>query len=86
MKGSYQIGSLAMANAGPNTNGSQFFIIQGSQGITLPKSYNLFGQVTAEWMWSRQIANAPVHASPGSSETSAPDKPIVIKTVTVQET
>ncbi len=43
--GKYAIGSLAMANAGPNTNGSQFFIISGQSGCTLPPLYSLFGQV-----------------------------------------
>ena len=45
--GEYKIGSIAMANSGPNTNGSQFFIITGDQGVTLPPSYTLFGQVTS---------------------------------------
>ena len=45
--GAYKIGSLAMANSGPNTNGSQFFIITGSQGVQLPPQYSLFGQVTS---------------------------------------
>ena len=45
--GEYKVGSLAMANSGPNTNGSQFFIITGSQGVALAPSYSLFGQVTA---------------------------------------
>jgi cyclophilin family peptidyl-prolyl cis-trans isomerase len=43
--GAYKIGSLAMANSGPNTNGSQFFIITGQQGAALPPNYSLFGQV-----------------------------------------
>jgi cyclophilin family peptidyl-prolyl cis-trans isomerase len=43
--GSYEIGSLAMANAGPNTNGSQFFIISGPDGARLPPQYALFGKV-----------------------------------------
>ncbi len=43
--GRYQLGSLAMANAGPNTNGSQFFVISGPSGVRLPPQYSLFGQV-----------------------------------------
>jgi cyclophilin family peptidyl-prolyl cis-trans isomerase len=43
--GQYQIGSVAMANAGPNTNGSQFFIVSGASGVSLPPAYALFGQV-----------------------------------------
>ena len=43
--GRYEVGSLAMANAGPNTNGSQFFIISGSSGVGLPPQYSLFGKV-----------------------------------------
>ena len=45
--GAYKIGSLAMANSGPHTNGSQFFIIVGSQGTQLPPQYSLFGMVTS---------------------------------------
>jgi cyclophilin family peptidyl-prolyl cis-trans isomerase len=46
--GEYVVGSLAMANsgAGTNTNGSQFFIITGDQGVALDPDYSLFGQVT----------------------------------------
>jgi cyclophilin family peptidyl-prolyl cis-trans isomerase len=43
----YPLGSLAMANSGPNTGGSQFFIVAGTQGESLPPSYSLFGQVSS---------------------------------------
>ena len=46
--GQYEIGSLAMANSGPDTNGSQFFIISGERGTELPPSYSLFGAVVED--------------------------------------
>jgi peptidyl-prolyl cis-trans isomerase B (cyclophilin B) len=46
-QGEYKIGSLAMANSGANTNGSQFFLITGDQGAALPPQYSLFGQADA---------------------------------------
>jgi peptidyl-prolyl cis-trans isomerase B (cyclophilin B) len=46
-KGEYKIGSLAMANSGVNTNGSQFFLITGPDGAALPPNYSLFGQLDA---------------------------------------
>lgn len=46
VKGEYVVGSVAMANAGPNTNGSQFFICIDDCTRKLTPDYNLFGQVT----------------------------------------
>ena len=43
-KRGYKAGTVAMANAGPNTNGSQFFIMHSDYG--LPPSYTIFGRVT----------------------------------------
>lgn len=45
-KEQYPQGTVAMANAGPNTNGSQFFIVTASPGAPLPPSYTVFGHVT----------------------------------------
>jgi peptidyl-prolyl cis-trans isomerase B (cyclophilin B) len=44
--GEYKLGSLAMANSGADTNGSQFFVISGDAGVALDPNYTLFGQVT----------------------------------------
>ncbi|GAC1341821.1 MAG: peptidylprolyl isomerase [Candidatus Dormibacteria bacterium] len=46
VQGEYNPGAVAMANSGPNTNGSQFFICTVDGRNKLTKSYNLFGQVT----------------------------------------
>jgi peptidyl-prolyl cis-trans isomerase B (cyclophilin B) len=45
VQGEYIAGAVAMANAGPNTNGSQFFICTVDDRQKLGKQYNLFGQV-----------------------------------------
>lgn len=54
--GRYQLGSLAMANAGPNTNGSQFFITIDDCTRKLDKLYNLFGYVTEGMDVAKSIA------------------------------
>jgi peptidylprolyl isomerase len=75
--GSYRIGSVAMANAGPDTNGSQFFIITGPQGVGLPPSYSLFGRVISGMSVARKIAQAPRRAN------DAPRPPIIIRRIAV---
>jgi cyclophilin family peptidyl-prolyl cis-trans isomerase len=65
--GEYKLGSIAMANSGPNTNGSQFFIITGDQGITLPPSYTLFGQVTSGLDTTVPALNAASNPDPAAN-------------------
>ncbi len=76
--GKYQIGSLAMANAGPNTNGSQFFIVSGPDGVRLPPAYSLFGQLAA----GRDVL-AAIEAVGTSS--GKPREIVVIESVTITE-
>ena len=52
-----QAGTMAMANAGPNTNGSQFFIMHVD--YPLPPSYTIFGRVTEGQDIVNAIATAP---------------------------
>ena len=80
--GEYQIGSLAMANSGPDTNGSQFFIITGENGAALPPSYSLFGTVT-QGLDSTVVALDAV-ANPADNGVP-PLETITIESVTVTE-
>ena len=75
--GKYQIGSLAMANAGPNTNGSQFFLISGPSGVQLPPAYSLFGQVVKGLDIVEMMQNVPT--GPGDR----PKDDVVIRSVTI---
>lgn len=80
----YEEGTLAMANAGPNTNGSQFFIVLEDMQGRLPKNYTIFGKVTAGMDVVRQIGNVQVQPSP-SGEPSSPIEPVELSSVKVNE-
>src|SRR5690349_24293515 len=77
--GDYGRGSLAMANAGPNTNGSQFFICTDDLSGRLPKNYTLFGQVTKGMDIVDKIVNAPRNGR------DLPDSPVAMTKVTIVE-
>ena len=77
--GRYEIGSVAMANAGPNTNGSQFFIVSGPAGVQLPPQYSLFGKVVAGL---DVVAAIDAVGSPGAG---TPKERVTIDSVTITE-
>lgn len=79
---SYTKGTLAMANAGPNTNGSQFFIMNAD--YSLPKNYTIFGKVTEGMETVDAIGNTPTAMSAGG-EQSKPTEPVIINSITIQE-
>jgi cyclophilin family peptidyl-prolyl cis-trans isomerase len=81
VKRSYTKGIVAMANAGPNTNGSQFFIVHGATA-PLPPNYTIFGEVTAGLDVVDAIAGTPT--KPGG-EGSAPVNPPRIVSVKISE-
>ncbi len=76
--GRYKVGSLAMANAGPNTNGSQFFVISGDDGVRLPPLYSHFGEVV-----SGHDVIATIDAL--GTRSGSPTEQVVIESVTIEE-
>jgi cyclophilin family peptidyl-prolyl cis-trans isomerase len=84
VKKEYVPGTVAMANAGPNTNGSQFFLMHGDYTGRLPKNYTIFGRISQGMEVLEKIANTPVR--PGASgENSTPTKEVTITSVEVTE-
>jgi peptidyl-prolyl cis-trans isomerase B (cyclophilin B) len=77
IKGDYVRGALAMTNAGPNTNGSQFFICHADLSGRLPKNYTLFGQVTKGLDVVDAIASA--------ADRENPSDPVAMTKVTIHE-
>jgi cyclophilin family peptidyl-prolyl cis-trans isomerase len=78
---SYSRGKVAMANAGPNTNGSQFFIVHGAN-VGLPPDYTIFGEVSQGMEVVDVIASAEVQANP-FGEMSSPVSPVAIETIQI---
>ena len=76
--GRYELGSLAMANAGPDTNGSQFFVISGPSGVRLPPQYSLFGKV---------VTGMDVVSSIDAvgTQSGSPTETVTIESVTITE-
>jgi len=77
VKGDYARGALAMANAGPNTNGSQFFICHADLTGRLDKKYTLFGQVTK--------GLDVVDAIAAAADRENPSDPVAMTKVTIHE-
>ena len=71
MKGDYEAGAVAMANAGPNTNGSQFFICLEDLRGKLDKNYNLFGYTVDGMDVVRKIKVGDVMKSVSVSERAS---------------
>src|SRR3954454_22486376 len=79
IRGDYERGTLAMANAGPNTNGSQFFICHQDLTGRLPKNYTIFGRVTK----GLDVVDAIAAGKTGPQDR--PVEPVAITGVTVKE-
>jgi cyclophilin family peptidyl-prolyl cis-trans isomerase len=73
----YLRGTLAMATAGPNTNGSQFFVMHAD--YPLPPNYTIFGKLSGGEAVVDAIAGAPTGAQ------DRPVEPVAIKSVTITE-
>jgi cyclophilin family peptidyl-prolyl cis-trans isomerase len=77
VKRSYERGTLAMANAGPNTNGSQFFIMHADYG--LPPNYTIFGKLTS----GEDVLDSIAQARTGANDR--PAEPVRIERVEITE-
>jgi cyclophilin family peptidyl-prolyl cis-trans isomerase len=80
--GEYAIGSVVMANSGPDSNGSQFFIVIGNRGMNLPPNYSLFGQVTDGL---ETTVNAIALTADETNTSEAPTSPVIIQSITITE-
>src|SRR5579875_3437734 len=78
----YTRGTVAMANAGPNTNASQFFIVQ--EDYPLPPNYTIFGKLTSGLDVLDKIASVPVTAGRGG-EMSVPTQDVRIESISISE-
>jgi cyclophilin family peptidyl-prolyl cis-trans isomerase len=72
----YKAGTVAMANAGPNTNGSQFFIMHVD--YPLPPSYTIFGRVTE----GQDVVDAIANTATGPNDK--PAQPVTMEKVTIE--
>jgi cyclophilin family peptidyl-prolyl cis-trans isomerase len=79
--GEYKVGSVAMANSGPNTNGSQFFIVTGDQGVALDPNYTLFGNVSL----GMDTTVKALEATADPSGSGATTEPVYITSVKITE-
>ena len=75
--GEYRIGSIAMANSGPDTNGSQFFIITGENGASLPPQYTLFGEVATGF------DETVIKMEAAGTASGSPSEPVEIQSVVI---
>ena len=77
--GRYEVGSIAMANSGPNTNGSQFFLVSGQSGVRLPPQYSLFGKIVK----GLDVLDAMQKVA--TDRNDRPQEQVVIQSVTITE-
>jgi cyclophilin family peptidyl-prolyl cis-trans isomerase len=80
----YEIGSVAMANSGANTNGSQWFVVTGQDGVALPKSYTIFGKVTEGLPVPIQISQVETNGGTGP-DAEQPVHEVTINKITISE-
>jgi cyclophilin family peptidyl-prolyl cis-trans isomerase len=86
----YEEGTVAMANSGANTNGSQFFICTGPDAVfslNARPNYTIFGKVTAGIENVQKIADTPVKMNPGGNDDSPsmPTEKVIIQSITIKE-
>jgi cyclophilin family peptidyl-prolyl cis-trans isomerase len=80
----YEIGTVAMANRGSRTTGSQFFVVVSDNGRLLTNRFNILGRVVAGEDVIARILEIETTTTPGSAEQSFPLETVYIETVTIE--
>ncbi len=80
----YGRGTLAMANSGPNTNGSQFFICLADLNQRLPRNYTIFGQIDEGLEALAALASVGLTQNPATGELSKPTEPVIVESIRIQ--
>jgi cyclophilin family peptidyl-prolyl cis-trans isomerase len=79
----YEEGTVAMANRGARSTGSQFFVVTGDDGRFLTNQFNVLGQVISGDEAITQLMAVPTAAAPGSVEQSLPLESVYIESITI---
>ncbi|MFN8109190.1 MAG: peptidylprolyl isomerase [Thermoleophilia bacterium] len=82
----YQVGSVAMANSGPDTNGSQFFIVTGINGEQLPNQYSRFGTVYQSIQVAKRIESLAPNVAADNPSAQVPRQTVWIYSVKITAT
>lgn len=79
----YEPGVVAMANRGPRSTGSQFWVVTGDDGQFLTNNFNVLGWVTSGQQAIDRIMDVPTATAPGSNEQSRPLETVYIESITI---